>query len=87
MSLSPINHSSRTNTPPVPSGANFRNAAANARQEATETADTTRQEAARGDQAAIRKLAQITQQAKLSENSARAPKPSQNEFEGIDNLA
>lgn len=67
MSANPIRSASSTPAQFTPPAQKPQNAAAAATEEATETADVTRQEAAHGDQVAIRKLAKA--------HHAKAPTP------------
>ena len=62
MSVNPINSTPNLNSLHVSSPTNSRSAVAAALQEASESSATTQQEAAHGDQVAMRKLANQAQQ-------------------------
>jgi hypothetical protein len=83
MSAQPISSSSSTPVPYTPPAPKRQNAAAAATEESTETADATRQEAAHGDQVAIRKLAKLDQ----AKTPAPAPKTTGGAQGGLNVLA
>jgi hypothetical protein len=72
MSVAPSSSVTQNHVRPAPTAASSQSAAAAALQEATESAATTRLEAAHGDQVAMRKLASQQQQAKPAVSPAPA---------------
>lgn len=67
MSVGPVGHAGISNSPPASPPVKAQSSNAAAQQEATETAATTRQEAAKGDRVAIRKLAKLQRAAEAKE--------------------
>ena len=65
MSVNPITRATTAPRHPMSTPNNSPNAAPSAQEEAGETMDTTRREAALGDQVAVRKLARMEQQNQL----------------------
>ena len=68
MSVAPVTNAATPSIQQALAKGGLQSVAAAAVQEATETLNTTRQEAAKGDPVAIRKLAQLQQQEKSQES-------------------
>ena len=77
MSMNPISSTAASFIQKTLSAGSSQNAISAATEEATETAYTTRQEAANGDQVAVRKLAREEQQ-----QQTESPKPAQEPGKG-----
>ena len=86
MSITPANNAACSHVSQVPPAASSKSAASSAAEEANETGAKTRQEAAHGDQVAIRRLAR-QEQAKRLANPGAAPETPVAQRGGIDRLA